>query len=393
MSPTNNKRLAYLDALKVMMTALVILHHTSITYGGSGSWYYKEPVDSTLAEGILTMFTAVNQSFFMGLFFFISGWTTPASYEKKGPARFLRDRLVRLGLPMLAYLLLIAPLLHYVSWGVGGSFVAYLQASVLERPWSLVTDPDLGPLWFVFALLLFNTGYTLYRISGIGGGNRSRDRSMEAPSQLTGRLIAKYLLITGAANFLVRLAVLVGEEVLSLQLAYFPAYIALFAAGAQASRNGWLEQLSDTAARKWRLTAVGLILLLPVIMMLGGAFDSGTGPFEGGFTWQSAFYSFEDPVLGLAISYVLLVRFRDRHNQESALIRWLSAGAFTVYVIHPLVVVYVSYAMKGLAWHPLLKFVVCGGLSLAGCWALAAFVRILLKVVRISHSIPSEVGR
>ncbi|WP_438447214.1 acyltransferase family protein [Gorillibacterium sp. sgz5001074] len=379
-----HRRYAYLDKLKVVMTALVVLHHISITYGGSGSWYYKEPVNSPLAEGLLTMFTAVNQSFFMGLFFFISGWATPSSFDRKGAGRFLKDRLLRFGFPLAAYLLLLSPLLRFVASGYEGSLGGFLKERLLPEPWILVTDPDLGPLWFLFALLLFNTGYALYR--------RVIRREPEPARPLTASLILVYLLLTGAANFLIRLAIPVGETVLSLQLAYFPAYIALYAAGITAFRSGWLERLNASAARRWLGTAAVLLVLMPVILVLGGAAGEGIARFEGGFTWQSLFYSFVDPLLGLSISYVLLVRFRDRHGEETPGFRWLSDRAFTVYVIHPPVAVYTAYALRGWEAHPLVKFAAAGSAALLLCWMLAAFMRILLQLRRISHSKPSRVG-
>ena len=32
----------YIDRLRSVMTVFVILHHTAITYGASGSWFYNE---------------------------------------------------------------------------------------------------------------------------------------------------------------------------------------------------------------------------------------------------------------------------------------------------------------------------------------------------------------
>jgi glucan biosynthesis protein C len=32
-------RTFFIDRLRVVLTALVILHHTAITYGGSGGWF------------------------------------------------------------------------------------------------------------------------------------------------------------------------------------------------------------------------------------------------------------------------------------------------------------------------------------------------------------------
>ncbi|MCY1373061.1 hypothetical protein D9M69_603110 [compost metagenome] len=63
------------------LTVLVISHHTAITYGGSGSWFYREVTDSGRPSSfLLTLFCAVNQSFFMGMFFLLAGYFTPASF-------------------------------------------------------------------------------------------------------------------------------------------------------------------------------------------------------------------------------------------------------------------------------------------------------------------------
>lgn len=37
-----NKKIYYLDNLKVLLTGLVVMHHSFVTYGAPGGWYYKE---------------------------------------------------------------------------------------------------------------------------------------------------------------------------------------------------------------------------------------------------------------------------------------------------------------------------------------------------------------
>ena len=52
----------YLDNLRVLLTALVILHHAFVCYGAPGGWYYKEPVDEhSLAAILMTFFVATNK--------------------------------------------------------------------------------------------------------------------------------------------------------------------------------------------------------------------------------------------------------------------------------------------------------------------------------------------
>ena len=66
----NVRRDAGLDALRASLTLLVLFHHTAITYGGSGDWYYKAvPAGPQLSSQLLSLFTGFNQAFFMGLFF------------------------------------------------------------------------------------------------------------------------------------------------------------------------------------------------------------------------------------------------------------------------------------------------------------------------------------
>ncbi len=106
--------LFFVDNLRIALITLVVLHHLSITYGHSGGWYYYEGKPDELTTILFTIFNIINQAFFMGFFFMISGYFTPGSYERKGTRLFLKDRLYRLGIPILFFLIFIIPLLRYV---------------------------------------------------------------------------------------------------------------------------------------------------------------------------------------------------------------------------------------------------------------------------------------
>src|SRR5476651_672498 len=89
-------KLFYIDNIKLLLTVLVILHHTFITYGASGGWYFTQKTSLMVALIPMTVFVSVNQSFFMGFFFFLSAYFAGPSFDKKGSARFVADRLSRL---------------------------------------------------------------------------------------------------------------------------------------------------------------------------------------------------------------------------------------------------------------------------------------------------------
>ena len=72
----------YIDCLRSVMIALVVLHHTAITYGASNGWFYYEL--HPFATPILTLFVTTNQACFMGILFLLAGYFTPGSLQRKG---------------------------------------------------------------------------------------------------------------------------------------------------------------------------------------------------------------------------------------------------------------------------------------------------------------------
>ena len=51
----------YIDRLRSVMTVMVILHHTAITYGAPGGWYWNELKPSGAPSSLLlTLFVATN---------------------------------------------------------------------------------------------------------------------------------------------------------------------------------------------------------------------------------------------------------------------------------------------------------------------------------------------
>jgi peptidoglycan/LPS O-acetylase OafA/YrhL len=101
---TNSNRLYYLDNLRVAVIILVIAHHVGQAYGPTGGWW---PIQEAARAPLLGPFFTVNRSFFMSLFFMISGYFTVMSFRSKGARAFLKDRALRLGIPALAFGILL----------------------------------------------------------------------------------------------------------------------------------------------------------------------------------------------------------------------------------------------------------------------------------------------
>ena len=111
------QRLIFLDNLKLLFAILVVFQHTRITYGMAGLWYYIEfrPLDlvSIVVFYIVTAFGGLFQSSLLGLFFLMGGYFTPKSYDQKGVRSFWKERLLRLGVPLLLYIFIVNPIIIY----------------------------------------------------------------------------------------------------------------------------------------------------------------------------------------------------------------------------------------------------------------------------------------
>jgi glucan biosynthesis protein C len=372
-------RLLYIDNVRTFLTALVLLHHIMIVYAGTGSWIYVEGRQDLATTVTGSIFTAVNQAFFMGLFLLISAYFVPGSYDRKGPARFWKERLVRLGIPLTVYSWLVHPL--FVYWFLR-------QTEGLRKPlWEFYgqyfSNGELiggGPLWFVETLLIFTLVYAMWRLFA----RRQPAQQPVEGSFPSYRLLALFALGMGVAGFLVRLMFPVGWKFipLNLQLPFFAQYIFMFVAGLLAYRRGWLASMPDAAGRFW-LRVVGLVLLLYVPgALLGGALESDA-PFQGGWTWQSLFSSVWEAYLCVGLCTGVLYLFRRYADWQNRLSASLSRSAYAAYIVQLPVITTVALLARDLPYHPLLKFGLVALVAVPLCFGIGDLLRRLPYVSRV----------
>jgi len=355
----------YIDRLRSVMTVMVILHHTAITYGAPGGWFWTELKPSAaISSLLLTLFVTTNQAYFMGFFFMLAGYFTPASLERKGYWRFVCDRFLRLGLPLLTFGLLLGPLTAAIVTVAEGdgfwpTFVALWQRKQFIN----------GPLWFAQALLIFSLVYCVWRAT-LGSPLAQSNRA--AKPVPAGQWWLLSALAVGVAALAIRQFVPTGENIFGLQLGYFASYIFLFAVGIAAWRYDWLRQLTWKNARTG-VIALGIAwpcLLVAVVVAhaLAGHVKSN---FSGGLSWAAIFYALWEPFVAWGLIAVWLLVFRARMNQPSAFWEWLNRRAYAVYIIHPPVLVGIALLLHGWVAPALIKFGVVGVLASIATWLLA----------------------
>lgn len=361
------KRLYFVDNLRILLITLVILLHLSITYGGAGSWYYKEGQPDAVSFVVLTWNNATSQAFFMGFLFLISGYFTPGSYDRKGPWRFLKDRLLRLGIPMLCYDLVVEPLLAYPLIQIGARENSGNYLDFLAEYYSRL-NIGRGPLWFSETLLIFAGFYVLCR--------RLINTTEKTPptygKMFSNRAVVMLTLAMGIVSFIVRIWLPVGWAFrpLNLQFPFFPQYICLFIIGTIAYRHNWLKRIPDAMGRLWfRIALVFIIILFPALFVLGGAAED-VAPFMGGVHWQCFAYALWEQIVGVAMIVALLVLFRNRLNYQGKPAKAVSDSSYTTYIIHAPIIMLFTLAIRNITLYPLLKFALAGLFCVPLCFTI-----------------------
>jgi glucan biosynthesis protein C len=367
----------YLDVVKLLLTILVVGVHAAITYGAEGSWFFDDPQQDFPTSVALSFFNIYCQSFFMGLFFFISGLFTPRSIERKGPARFVLDRLVRLGIPLAVFFFLINPLTEYAGYrsdypaGIG--LLPFLRVSIRT-----LADTGTGPLWFVQTLLGFSIIAALVAVVFPGTVRRVPQAGIPRPLHPARTYLA--LLGTGLGvgvlSFVVRQWFPLMTAVSNLQLGFFTQYVVYFVLGMAAGRRGFLDRLTALPPRPWYGSALACGLLLPVLLVAGGALENGLDAYTTGLRWQALAYALWEQATAVVFSMALLLFARRRLQSPGPVLRVASRNAYVVYVLHAPVIVWIAYAWLRLSLPPAVKWVM---LVIAGVAATVLLGELVLK--------------
>ena len=315
-----DNRLYYLDNLKVFLTVLVIFHHAGQAYGNGGDWAYTPSNPAEFMPWIWHFFST-NASFFMGLYFLISGYFVPKSYDKHGGKVFVRKKLVRLGIPLL----------------VMGGLLSLLSGKF-----------EIGHMWFVESLLVFCLVYALLRLF-IPPLNNCRVQRLSLWS-----LLAIGLTMGIGSYFIRQLSPQdhwiwpFGIIPLPLEPAHYLQYVMMFAIGVLAGRCGWLERMSHR---------VGIAALVLGVLFALGNYVRGDGAWNG-FVWR--WFGIYESLMCVFLSFGLLWLFREFVNGTGRFRRWCAAQSYGAYIFHMLLMLILQKATDSLWLGAFGKFLFIG---------------------------------
>ena len=328
------QRLYYLDNLKVCLTVLVIMHHAGQAYGNGGSWIYTPSKH----------FFSTNAAFFMGLYFFISGYFVPRSFDKQGTKQFIQKKLLRLGIPLLFM----------------GAIIGILTGK-----------PEIGHMWFVESLLVFCLIYALIRhwISPI-------EKKCNSRPTIIGLLIVALLM--GVGCYFIRQVSPQDHWIwpfgiipLPMEPAHYLQYVMMFVLGILAYRFQWLDKMSNST---------GITTLLIGVALAAGNYLRDSGPWND-FVWQ--WFGIYESLMCVFISFGLMWLFREFVSGTSKVWQWCAAQSYGAYVFHLLLMIVLQNAVDSVWMGAFGKFLFIGVVTTILSFLLTWAVRMIPEAKQV----------
>lgn len=151
MSAVKSEREYFLDSIRACLMLLGVPFHVSLIYSAQ-HW----SVNSLNASLWLTIFNDFIHAFRMQVFFVISGYFSYMLYLRYQPARWLKVRLERVGIPLLAAIPLITLPQFFLLKNLTSKLSGWAHFSAYEKYNALVWDL-ISHLWFLLVLVILTT--------------------------------------------------------------------------------------------------------------------------------------------------------------------------------------------------------------------------------------------
>lgn len=378
--------------LRAWTTLLVVAHHSVLAYhpdapspgaslDGASRWWGAFPVVDHERWRGFSLFTTANEMYFMALMFLLSGLFVWPSLRRKGAAGYLRDRVLRLGLPFAVGAGILAPLAYYPAYlqtGATGGWAGFWQVFTKPGVWAS------GPSWFLWVLLVFDVVVTLaFALRPQWGDQLGRAAAkLQTPGALFGALFA------AASVAYVALELPAGGFAwwswgpfyvqTSRVLLYFTYFLFGIALGAHGVGEGVLAT-DGLLARRWKrwlnvaslafvvcvaaIIAVFTVRPLPMWLHLGA---------DLGFALAGASMS-------LAAIAIFLRFARAPHPVFDALV----PCAYGMYLVHYPIVSFLQYLHLGVALPAVVKGLLVTAAAIAISWGVVAVLRRVPGVARV----------
>jgi hypothetical protein len=271
-------------------------------------------------------------------------------------------------------------ILHHTAIGYGAFHTNSTTISFFDFIWNNIRQyPGTGHMWFVLALLIFESVYVLYR------KHPEISIARFIPANIpSNRNIAVLICACGTFAFLLRLVYPVGgKNIIGLQFGYFTLYIAFYSLGIIAKRKKWMDRLSYGKSILWFFFAIAVIPLIVAAWIDLTKYPEHMTEYIGGFHWRSLFLTFWEAIVCLGICYFAIMAFKKYLNTSTKMSVTVASDSYTAYVIHPVIVVGITMLFEPVNLSPFIKFLIAWTIIVIVCYILAHIIRMLPGLKRV----------
>ena len=377
--PKAKSRNLSLDRARTFLTLVVLLHHAVIPYT------YFGHTDSKSWIGF-DMIVLATDSFFMAMFFFLSGLFAWPGITRKGPRNYLSDRLLRLGLPFVICAFTIIPIAYYaisLRQHPEVGFASFWWRTITVGPW------ESGPVWFLWVLFGFDlVACLLYRLSHnlLDPINRlslhGRDRPTEFFAVMFAVTAALYIpgrIYYGPGSWFDfgPFSVQHGRVLLYATYFFFGAGIGaryldrgLLAADGQLAKSTW----------KWIILALVPYCLMWVLIYIKREILGNPVRLPD---WYEGTYGFFFALFSVAIMFLILACFLRFKQSGWSILDPMQPDAYGMFLVHYPIVLWLQYWLFDYDLPAIVKAAVAFVLTVILSWAATAALRKIPGATRV----------
>ena len=320
---TQKNRVHWMDNLRAITVLMVVIYHVGGVYEATGMWggfWIVDDPDTISWVGIAGIFFDL---FVMPTMFFIAGYLTPPSLDKKSGWGFVKAKVKRLLVPWVIAVLTLIPLYRVIFLYSRG-----LPQENWLNYFHFTGENSQNWLWFLPLLFVFNLIYLTIQKSGV----KLPRISLPWMAVITFVLSLTFSYVMGnIAGFRSCTHTPILDFENERLLAHFLFYIAGIMAYRQkvfeklpkkktlylvANSLSWLPVTAHIFLRIWPIIAPGFSIT-PIYRLL----------------WFSSFH-----LSSLVMVYVMVESFRFYLNKTGKLWDLLNRNSFGVYIIHVIVI-------------------------------------------------------
>lgn len=346
-----------IDYLRTTLTLMVLGHHSSLAYTTFAHFDKQHMFRSTAPVVDVTRWVFFdyaenfNDVFFMSLMFFVSGLFVYPALRRHGTFGFMRDRLLRLGLPFAFAVVILMPIAYYASWQLTGRSTGFVDF----YKWLAEGGFAAGPPWFVWLLLFFDLILALILVP-LRRWMPLAERLAATLGQHAFRTFGCILCLTALAYLplLSRYGFGAWTHFLTSPFSFQTSRIGLYAlwfvfgflTGAPGIAKGLLAR-DGSLARHWRLWIRVCILAYNALIFIPRLLPRASqGPLEA-VLWVTSC---------VASCFGFLALFRGIQLTSRPWMNSLTRSAYVMYLVHYVYITWTQRLMLDLPVHASIKF-------------------------------------